>query len=64
VDWRYVGWAAALLVALGAWEFAFGYNAAAAFIAPFVAVVLLFLGLLGESPAGRVVHWMSDESAK
>lgn len=64
MDARYLGLALVLAVALGAWEYVFGFNALAAFLFPFVAVVLVFLSLLGDSPTKRAVRWMSDPSLK
>jgi hypothetical protein len=64
VDGRYLWCALALFVALGAWEYLCGFNAAAAFLFPFVAVVLVFMGLLGDSPSARTLHWMSDDPLK
>ena len=64
MDARYLKWAVVIFLALGAWEYAFGFDAMAAFLFPFVAVVLFFLFLLGQSPSHKVVEWISDDSLR
>ena len=61
MDARYLWWALGFFVALGVWEYLYGFNAMAAFLFPFVAVVLLFLFLLGDAPVKKTEHWISDE---
>ena len=60
MDFRYLWSALVLTIALGAWEYVYGYNGAAALLWPFVVLVLVFLALLGESPSRKATHWFSD----
>jgi hypothetical protein len=59
VDGRYLVAALVLVAAGAAWQALLHTHSAFAWTLPF-AVILVFLGILGDSPGKRAIHWMSD----
>lgn len=60
MDGRYLVAAVVLVAAAAAWQALLHTHSSFAWSLPF-AVILLFLAAVGDSPAKRAVHWISDE---